>query len=59
MYLLAFIRTRKFHLIAAAVWAVLLVPSLLWWRESIVWLVFMSWYANFITHIDAYVSAKK
>jgi hypothetical protein len=40
------------------VWGVLLVPTLLFWRESIVWLVFMSWYANFVGHRGAYVAAK-
>lgn len=31
-------------------WGILLVPTIVWWRESIVWVVFMSWYANFVGH---------
>jgi hypothetical protein len=48
----------KFNFIMTGVWAVALVPSVLWWRESVVWLVFMSWYANFVGHIAAWVAAK-
>lgn len=44
---------------ASGVWLLLLVPSVTIWKESIIWLVFMSWYANFITHIDAFTSADK
>lgn len=56
---LKFIRSRRFHLIMSGVWLALLVPSVTIWKESIIWLVFMSWYANFITHIDSYTSADK
>lgn len=59
MLSLTFVRTRKFHLWMMLVWLVLLVPSLTIWKESIIWLVFMSWYANFITHVDSFTSAKK
>lgn len=27
------------------VWMILGIPSILWWRESVFWVVFMSWYA--------------
>lgn len=40
------------------VWAGALIPTLLWWRESVVWLVFMSWYANFVGHIGSWLAAK-
>jgi aryl carrier-like protein len=48
----------KFNLIMTGVWAIMLVPSVIWWRESVVWLVFMSWYANLVGHIAAFVAAK-
>lgn len=38
------------HRCLMGAWIVLLVPTVLWWRESVVWLVFMSWYANFVGH---------
>jgi hypothetical protein len=40
------------------VWLLLLIPSLLWWKESLVWIVAMSWYANFGTHFSAYQASR-
>jgi hypothetical protein len=48
----------KFNLIMVGVWTLAMVPSVIWWRESVVWLVFMSWYANWVGHIAAWVAAK-
>ena len=38
------------HRILQFVWLALLAPTVLVWRESVVWLVFMSWYANEVGH---------
>lgn len=43
----------RVHLALAAAWALLLVPTLLWWSESILWVGFMSLYANFVGHLSA------
>lgn len=48
----------KLNLIAIVVWAILLIPTVLYWKESIIYLVFMSWYAIFVSHIAAWVAAK-
>lgn len=48
----------RFHLAAAGIWAVLLVPTLLWWRESIFWVAAMSLYANLVGHLSAYQGAR-
>lgn len=40
------------------VWIILLPPTLLWWRESVVYLVLLSWWANFASHIAAWIAAK-
>lgn len=48
----------KFNKIMLVAWMILLIPTLLWWQESIVWIVFMSWYANTVGHWSAYTSAK-
>jgi hypothetical protein len=29
-------------------WTVLAVPTMLWWRDSLTWVVFMSLYGNWI-----------
>lgn len=39
-------------------WAVLIVPSLIWWRESVPWLVAMSVWANVAGHFAAWMGAR-
>lgn len=47
-------RTRKrIHLTLALLWALCLVPTLLWWKDSILWVATMSLYANFVGHLSA------
>ena len=47
----------KFHLIAAAAWAALTLPTLIWWTESILWVSLMSIYAIVVAHLAAYSAA--
>jgi hypothetical protein len=35
-------------------WGILIVPSVIWWKHSVPWLVFMSVWANFASHWGAY-----
>lgn len=49
---------QRIHLTAAAVWALLLVPTVLWWKESILWVAGMSLWANFVSHLAAYDAAR-
>ena len=49
---------RRFHQLATGAWAVLLVPSVTWWKESVPWLVFMSGYALVASHWAAVEAAK-
>lgn len=44
------VKDSTVHRCLMGVWLVLLVPTIVWWRSSVVWLVFMSWYANFVGH---------
>lgn len=48
----------RIHLILAGVWAALLAPTLLWWKQSILWVAAMSLYANFVGHLSAYNAAR-
>lgn len=48
----------RFHLFAMGVWALLAIPTVLFWKESILWVAFMSLYANFVGHFGAYEAAK-
>lgn len=42
--------------VTTVVWAVLLVPSLLWWKDSILWIIVMSWWANVAASAAAFYS---
>lgn len=46
------------HRILKWVWVVLTVPTLVWWRESILWVAFMSLYANVAGHWSAEEAAE-
>lgn len=48
----------RVHRILMGVWALLAIPTLLWWRESILWVAFMSLYANFVGHASAAEAAE-
>ena len=41
----AWLREHR-HLLLGWMWVGLLVPTLLWWKESILWVAVMSIYAN-------------
>jgi hypothetical protein len=41
----------------AAVWTALLIPTLLWWRDSVLWVALMSLWANIASHAAAALAA--
>jgi hypothetical protein len=41
------------HYVLAGVWALLLIPTLLLWKSSVLWVSAMSLYANFVGHLSA------
>lgn len=49
---------RRFHAVMTVVWLVLVVPSLIWWKDSILWVVAMSWYAIVVSHATAWQAAR-
>ncbi|MFD7995510.1 hypothetical protein [Streptomyces mexicanus] len=49
---------KRLHLAAFGVWVVLLPPTLLWWRNSITYIVLMSWYAIAIGHISSWQASR-
>lgn len=49
---------RRFHLVMMLVWASLAVPGLIWWKESITFVIIMSLYANFAAEFAAYQGAR-
>lgn len=46
-------RVAQVHYVLAVVWALLLLPTLLWWRDSVFWVAAMSLYANLVGHLSA------
>ena len=48
----------NFHLFMMVVWTFLLIPTIIWWKESILWVSIMSIYAVWISHFSAYDAAK-
>jgi hypothetical protein len=49
---------RQIHLTLTFVWSTMLIPTLIWWKESILWVAFMSLYANVVGHWSAYQAAR-
>lgn len=45
---------RKFHAGAVVVWVLLIPPTLIWWKESILWVAMMSIWANIASHWSAF-----
>jgi len=43
---------------ATLAWAVLVVPSVLWWAQSVRWLVLMSVWANFASHFGNWLTER-
>jgi hypothetical protein len=46
------------HRVLAAVWAVTIIPSMLWWSDSVLWVQVMSIYAISVAHWAAGNSAR-
>lgn len=51
-------RASTLHAALTVVWIVLIVPTLLWWRDSILWVLIMSLWANVVSHATAYEAAR-
>jgi hypothetical protein len=48
----------RVHLFLTVSWAILAIPAIAWWRESVPFLVGVSVYANFVGHWSSYEAAK-
>lgn len=49
---------RRFHLVATVLWLVLVVPTIVWWKDSILWVGLISCYANAASHWAAWQGAR-
>lgn len=48
---------RRLHLGLTILWAVSIVPTVLWWKDSILWVAILSVWANVAAHWSAYQGA--
>lgn len=51
-------RFRMLHGWATLVWAGLAVPTVLVWRDSVLWIALMSVWANVVSHWGAWQAAR-
>lgn len=42
------------HMILAVTWVVLAIPALLWWKDSVLFVIILSLYANMEASLAAY-----
>lgn len=49
---------RRAHIVLTILWALAAIPTLLWWRDSILWVAFMSLWANVASHWAAYQASR-
>lgn len=49
---------NNYHFVLACIWLVLLIPSLIWWKDSVMWVIVLSIYANWEASMSAW-NAKK
>lgn len=46
------------HLYLIGMWALLAIPTIIWWKESILWVAIMSLYANIEASFAAMEASK-
>lgn len=49
---------RRTHLALAGLWAVLIIPTVLLWADSVLWIGLVSCYANAVGHWAGYDAAR-
>jgi hypothetical protein len=52
------IKASTLHTVLTVVWALLALPTLLLWRDSVLWVALMSLWANIAAHWGAREAAK-
>lgn len=57
----ALVRPRlwsRVHIVLTVVWICAIPPTLLWWRESVLWVALMSLWANIASHFAAWQASR-
>lgn len=51
-------RLRHAHAVLTLVWLLLAIPSIIWWKDSVPWLVAVSVYANVVGHASGWQASR-
>lgn len=51
-------RLQRAHLVLTFAWGLLIIPTVAWWADSILWVGLMSIYACMVGHWSAYQAAR-
>lgn len=51
-------KLKKANLWLTVVWLILVIPSLIWWKNSLLWVIMISLWANIASHFAAYIAAR-
>lgn len=49
---------NTFHKIMTMIWIMLAIPSLMWWKDALVWVIIMSLWANVVGHWSAFQASR-
>jgi hypothetical protein len=49
---------RQVNLVLVFVWIILIIPTVLFWKNSILWIALMSIYAVVVSHWGAYQASR-
>ncbi|QGH61969.1 hypothetical protein [Serratia proteamaculans] len=49
---------KKAHLFMTLLWVLLAIPSVIWWKDSVLWVIIISIYANIVGHLAGYTAAR-
>ena len=52
------LKLHHVYIVTMTVWVLMLLPSLTVWKDSIPLLIFMSWYANFTSDLNNWMTAR-
>ena len=48
----------RVHLVLTFAWMVAITPTMLWWRDSVLWVALMSLWANIASHFAAWQASR-
>lgn len=49
---------KRVNLTLVFVWILMGIPTVLWWKESVLWVAIMSLYANIVGHWSAFQGSR-